>query len=78
VTARAVAHGLAERVDAVVAEVADLRRQLDIALERRDALMVEARQEGMSQSTIAGKFKVSQPHVMRILASAQARLALPV
>jgi hypothetical protein len=65
------------RLEAAVAEVADARLQLEVALERRDALVVQAVDEGMQQSRVAKLAQVSAPHVVKILAKSQPDAVLP-
>lgn len=74
---REVVADLTPRLAAAAGEVADLRKQLDVALQRRDALIVQARTEGMTQVAIARAAKVSQPHIIRVLAAAEPGLLLP-
>lgn len=76
-TPREVALDLRPRLEKAAADVEDARKQLDVALTRRDTLVVQARTEGMSQKAIATAAKISQPHVVRLLAAAQPGLALP-
>lgn len=68
---------LQPRLEAAVSEVADARLQLEVALERRDRLVVQAVDEGMQQSRVAKIAGVSPPHVIKILAKSQPSEVLP-
>jgi DNA-directed RNA polymerase specialized sigma subunit len=74
---RAVARDLAPRLRKAADDVADARKAVELALERRDKLIVQARTEGMSQTAIATHARVSQPHIVRLLAAAEPGLLLP-
>ena len=74
---RAVAGDIAPRLAKARDDVAEARQQLDLALERRDKLIVQARTEHMSQKAIALHAGVSQPHIVRLLAAAEPGLLLP-
>lgn len=64
---RAVLTDIPDRLEASAREVADLREQLAIALQRRNTLIVTAVDAGMEQRRVAERAGVKPPHVIRIL-----------
>ncbi len=76
-SAAAVLQDITPRLEQAVADVEDGRLQLELALERRDRLIVQAVDEGMRQSQVAALAKVSAPHVVKILAKSQPDAVLP-
>lgn len=72
---REVAGDLTPRLTKAASDISDARKQLDVALDRRDELIVQADREGMTQRAIARAAGVSQPHVLRVLAANHAEAA---
>lgn len=68
--AREVGGDFAARLAKAASELDDARTQAAAALDRRDQIIVEADREGMSQRAIARFARVSQPHVIRVVAAA--------
>ena len=66
--AREIPDEIGPRLDKATADIEDLRRQLELALTRRDQIIVQADRDGWTQRAIARRAKVSQPHVLRIVA----------
>lgn len=68
---------LTPRLEAAAAAVADAKVELALAIEHRDALVVEAADEGMTQKRIASAIGCGQPHIIRILAASERDAVLP-
>lgn len=69
---REVLADMAPRLESAATEVEDARKALDLALERRNELIVAAVDQGMTQRRIAALSRIGSPHVIRILAAADA------
>jgi hypothetical protein len=67
---REVLADMAPRIEAAAADVEDARTALELALERRNGLIVAAVDQGMAQNRAAALARIKGPHVIRILAEA--------
>lgn len=76
-TQRVVLSDLTPRLEAAANAVKDAELEYRLALEQRDALVVQAVDEGMQQRRVAKAAGVSQPHVIRILARSEPDAVLP-
>lgn len=74
---REVAGGMADRLKAAAVEVADADDALTLARARRNELIVQAVDEGMTQSAVARLAGLKAPSLIPILAAAYAEPVLP-
>lgn len=72
VAARPVLQGMIERLRAAGRAVHDAQEAYDAARELRDALIVQAIDEGMAQHIVANASGVSRSRVIAIVAAASA------
>jgi hypothetical protein len=56
------------RLEAAADEVESTRAALAAALKRRNRIIIDAVDHGLTQKLVAGWAKIKQPHVIRILA----------
>jgi hypothetical protein len=68
---------MTKRLQACRAEVQDAREVLNAALRRRDAVIVDAIDEGMAQRAVAEHAGVSNTRVVAVLADSQPDAVLP-
>jgi thiamine pyrophosphokinase len=67
---REVLADMAPRIEVAAQDVDDARTALQLALERRNELIVVACDQGMTQHRVATLARIKPPHVIRILAGA--------
>lgn len=68
---------LVPRLESARDAVKDAQVELELALEHRNELIVQAVDEGLTQKTVATAAGVSQPHVIRVLAASEPDAVLP-
>lgn len=68
---------LTPRLEAAANAVKDAQIELELAIEARNELIVQAVDEGLTQKAVAAAAGVSQPHVVRVLAGSEPDAVLP-